>query len=208
MVRTAVLASGDGGRLQAILDAMYFKEIPNFDLVAVICPERGCNAMKRALNAKVPAYVVDPELFPTMTSHSMAVANKLRDMDIELVILAGYDVPLGVIPYQFRNRIIGTFPALYPAFEDAEGDIHAAVLERGVRVTGATAYFADGDGRVGGIILQKAIEVLPGDDPESLGRRVMEECEWPLLTRAVAAYCGGELNVRGNRVRFVAPAEH
>ena len=207
MVRAAVLASGDGARLQAILDAMYFKEIPNFDLVAMICPERGCNAMMRALNAGLSAYVVDPELFPTMTSHSMAVANKLRDMDIELVILAGYDVPLGVIPYQFRNRIIGTYPALYPAFEDVEGDVQRAVLERGVRVTGATAYFADGDGGVGGIILQKAIDVLPGDDPESLGRRVMEECEWPLLTRAVAAYCGGELVVRGNRVRFQAPAE-
>ena len=207
MVRAAVLASGDGARLQAILDAVYFKEIPNFDLVAVICPERGCNAMMRALNAGLSAYVVDPELFPTMTSHSMAVANKLRDMDIELVILAGYDVPLGVIPYQFRNRIIGTYPALYPAFEDVEGDVQRAVLERGVRVTGATAYFADGDGGVGGIILQKAIDVLPGDDPESLGRRVMEECEWPLLTRAVAAYCGGELVVRGNRVRFQAPAE-
>ena len=205
MVRAAVLASGDGGRLQAILDAMYFKEIPNFELVAVICPQRGCHAMKRALNAGVSAYVVDPELFPTMTSHSMAVANKLKDMDIELVILAGYDVPLGVIPYQFRNRIIGTFPALYPAFEDLEGDVHRAVLERGVKITGATAYFADGDGRVGGIILQKALEVQPGDDPETLGRRVMEECEWPILTRAVAAYCGGELSVRGNRVKFRTP---
>ena len=205
MVRAAVLASGDGGRLQAILDAMYFKEIPNFELVAVICPQRGCHAMKRALNAGVSAYVVDPDLFPTMTSHSMAVANKLKDMDIELVILAGYDVPLGVIPYQFRNRIIGTFPALYPAFEDLEGDVHRAVLERGVKITGATAYFADGDGRVGGIILQKALEVQPGDDPETLGRRVMEECEWPILTRAVAAYCGGELSVRGNRVKFRTP---
>ena len=206
MVRAAVLASGDGGRLQAILDAMYFKEIPNFELVAVICPQRGCNAMKRALNAGVSAYVVDPELFPTMTSHSMAVANKLKDMDIELVILAGYDVPLGVIPYQFKNRIIGTFPALYPAFEDLEGDVNRAVLERGVKITGATAYFADGDGRVGGIILQKALEVQPGDDPETLARRVMEECEWPILTRAVAAYCGGELSVRGNRVKFRVPA--
>ena len=77
MIRAAVLASGDGGRLQAILDAMYFKEIPNFELVAVICPQRECNAMKRALNAGVPAYVVDPELFPTMTSHSIAVSNKV-----------------------------------------------------------------------------------------------------------------------------------
>ena len=200
MVRAAVLASGDGGRLQAILDAMYFKEIPNFELVAVICPQRGCNAMKRALNSGVSAYVVDPELFPTMTSHSMAVANKLKDMDVELVILAGYDMPLGVIPYQFRNRIIGTFPALYPAFEDTEGDIQRAVLERGVKLTGATAYFADGDGRVGSIILQRAVEVKPDDTSDSLSRRVLEEGEWRILSQAVILYCSHKLKIHGNRV--------
>ena len=204
MVRAAALTSGDGGQLQAILDSMYFKEIPNFELVAVISPQRDAYAMKRALSAGVPAYVVDPELFPTMTSHSMAVANKLKDMDIELVILAGYDLPLGVVPYQFKNRIIGTYPGLYPAFEDVEGDINRAVLERGVKVTGATAYFADGDGRVGNIILQKAVEVLPDDDTESLGRRVMEEGEWKLISQAVALYCGGKLSVHGNRVLIKA----
>ena len=200
MIRAAALASGDGALLQAILDSMYFNEIPDFELVAVICPQRDCYAMKRALNAGVPAYVVDPELFPTMTSHSMAVANKLKDMDIDLVILAGYDLTLGVIPYQFRNRIIGTYPALYPAFEDMEGDLCRAVLERGIKVTGATAYFADGDGRVGGIISQKALEVLPEDDPESLRQRVLEECEWKLLSEAVALYCAGKLAVHGSRV--------
>ena len=200
MIRAAALVSGDGARLQAILDSMYFKEIPDFELVAVISTARDAYAMKRALNAGVPAYVVDPELFPNATSHSMAVANKLKDMDVELVILAGYDMPLGVIPYQFKNRIIGTFPALYPAFEDTEGDIQRAVLERGVKLTGATAYFADNDGRVGAIILQKAVDVLPEDTPETLGRRVMEECEWKLLSRAVALYCGGRLSLHGSRV--------
>jgi len=200
MVRAAVLVSGDGARLQAILDSMYFKEIPNFELVAVISPERDVYAMKRALNAGVPAYVVDPELFPNATSHSMAVANKLKDMDIELVILAGYNQPLGVIPYQFKNRVIGTFPALYPAFEDAEGDIQRAVLERGVKVTGATAYFADGDGRVGSIISQQAVEVRPNDTPETLARRVLEEGEWRLLSQAVIYYCSGRLKIHGSRV--------
>ena len=200
MIRAAALASGDGVKLQAILDSVYFKEIPNFELVAVICPQKDAYAMKRAISAKVPAFVVDPELFPTMTSHSMAVANKLRDMDIELVILAGYDLPLGVIPYQFKNRMIGTYPALVPAFEEHEGDIHRAVLERGVKITGATAYFADGDGRVGGIISQKAVEVRLGDDPASLGRRVTEEAEWKILTEAVKLYCQGKLSVRGSRV--------
>lgn len=204
MVRAAALASGDGARLQAILDSMYFKEIPNFELVAVISPQRDAYAMKRALNAGVPAYVVDPELFPTMTSHSMAIANKLRDMDIELVILAGYDLPLGVVPYQFKNRIIGTCPSLYPAFEDVEGNVCRAVLERGVKVTGATAYFTDGDGRVGNIILQKAVDVLPEDDPDTLRQRVMEEGEWKLLSRAVSLYCAGRLSIHGSRV-LIAP---
>ena len=200
MVRAAALVSGDGARLQAILDSMYFKEIPDFELVAVISSARDVYAMKRALNAGIPAYVVDPELFPNMTSHSMAVANKLRDMDIELVILAGYDLPLGVIPYQFKNRVIGTFPALYPAFEDEEGDIQRAVLERGLKVTGATSYFADGDGRVGSIILQRAVEVRQDDTPETLGRRVLEEAEWRLLSQSVSLYCAGKLKIHGNRV--------
>ena len=207
MVRAAALVSGDGAKLQAILDSMYFKEIPDFELVAVISSEKDAYAMKRALNAGVPAYVVDPELFPNMTSHSMAVANKLKDMDIELVILAGYDMPLGVIPYQFKNHIIGTFPALYPAFEDAEGDVQRAVLERGVKITGATAYFADADGRVGGIILQRAIEVMPDDTPDSLRRRVLEDAEWKLLSQAVSLYCANRLSIRGNRVIIEAETE-
>ena len=207
MVRAAALVSGDGAKLQAILDSMYFKEIPDFELVAVISSEKDAYAMKRALNAGVPAYVVDPELFPNMTSHSMAVANKLKDMDIELVILAGYDMPLGVIPYQFKNHIIGTYPALYPAFEDAEGDVQRAVLERGVKITGATAYFADADGRVGGIILQRAVEVMPDDTPDSLRRRVLEDAEWKLLSQAVSLYCANRLSIRGNRVIIEAETE-
>jgi len=203
-VRAAALVSGDGEMLQAILDSLYFKELPRFELVAVISPQKDAYAMTRALNAGVPAYVVDPELFPTMTSHSMAMANKLRDMDIDLVILAGYDLPLGVIPYQFKNRIIGTYPALYPAYEDEPGDIQRIVLERGLKVTGATAYFADGDGRVGGIILQKAVPVLPDDDPDSLRRRVTEDAEWKLLSQAVALFCAGRLSIHGKRV-VIAP---
>ena len=203
-VRAAALVSGDGDMLQAILDSLYFKELPHFELVAVISPQKDAYAMARALNAGVPAYVVDPELFPTMTSHSMAVANKLRDMDIDLVILAGYDLPLGVIPYQFKNRIIGTYPALYPAYEDESGDIQRVVLERGLKVTGATAYFADGDGRGGGIILQKAVPVLPDDDPDSLRRRVTVDAEWKLLSQAVALFCAGRLSIHGKRV-VIAP---
>ena len=200
MIRAAALASGDGVKLQAILDAMYFGELPEFKLVAVISPEKDAYVMQRALNAGVPAYVVDPDLFPTMTTHSMAVANKLKDMDVELVLLADYGVSLGVIPYQFKNRIIGTCPSLYPAFEDVEGDVCAAVLARGCKLTGATSFFADGDGRVGSIIDQRAVVVLPGDTAESLARRVTEEAEWGILTDAVKLFCAGRLSVRDNRV--------
>ncbi|MCR5087909.1 MAG: phosphoribosylglycinamide formyltransferase [Oscillospiraceae bacterium] len=200
MVRAAALSSGDGGRLQAILDSVYFNEIENFELVAVICPQRGCYAMTRSLNAGVPAYVVDPELFPNITSHSMAVANKLKDMDVDLVILADYDLPLGVVPYQFKNRIIGTYPALYPSFHDEEGDPVALALENGLKVTGATAFFADGDGRVGAVILQRSLEIAPDDTVQTLRSRITEDCEWPLLSEAVSLYCDGRLQVRGRRV--------
>ena len=180
MVRAAVLASGDGSRLQAILDAVYFNEIPNFELVAVICPQQGCYAMTRALSAGIPAF-----------------------MDIELVILAGYDCPLGVVPYQFRNRIIGTYPALYPAFSEEDGDPVELALETGLKVTGATSFFSDGDGRVRAVIMQRSIEVNPDDTVQSLSARLMEECEWPLLNESVSLFCAGRLSVRGRRVDII-----
>ena len=128
-------------------------------------------------------------------------------MDIELVILAGYDVPLGVIPYQFKNRVIGTVPALYPAFHDSEGDPVALTLDSGLKVAGATAYFSDGDGRVGAVILQRSLEVLPEDTVSTLSARLMEECEWPLLSEAVSLFCAGRLSVRGRRVEIKPAAE-
>ena len=192
-MKAAVLASGDGAKLQGILDAVYFGELPGFELVAVISPEKDAYVMQRALNANIPAYVVDPDLFPTMTTHSMAVANKLKDMDVELVLLADYDAPLGVIPYQFKNRIIGTWPSLCPAFEDCEGDVCEAVLARGCTLTGATSFFADADGRVGKIIDQRAVPVAPDDTPETLRSRVTEQAEWPLLAEAVRLFCEGKL---------------
>lgn len=201
MIRAAALVAGDGSKLQAILDAIYFKEIPNFELVAVIAPDKKTNALKRAAINRIPVSVVDPELFPTAASHSIAIANKLKDMDIDLVILAGYDRELGMIALQYRNRIIGTYPSLVPAFEEIpERDVFQAVLERGVKVTGATAFFADRSGAVGNIILQQAVEVQPQDTPESLKMRVMEEAEWRLLTEAVSLYCQGRLSVHGNRI--------
>jgi len=200
MIKAAALVSGSGANLQAVLDSVYFNEIPDFELGAVICDEEGAYALTRAKNAGVPAYVVDPSDFPTPLSHSMAVSAKLRDMDIDLVFLAGYTMPLGVIANQFRNRVIGTYPALVPAFESCDGDPVRAALERGCKVSGSTAYFADADGRIGAVILQKAVDILPDDSVETLSRRIMEEAEWKILPRALILYCQDKLRIHGERV--------
>ena len=206
MIRAAALAAGDGSALQSILDAIYFGEIPGMELTAVITPDKKSNAVKRALGFNIPAYTVDPDLFPNATSYSRAILNKLNDMDVELVILAGYNRDLGIIPLRYKNRIIGTYPSLIPAFGDApDGNIFRAALERGIKITGATAYFADPDGLVGNIILQQAVEIHPDDTPETLARRVAEEGEQKILPEAVALYCQGRLSIHGSRV-VIAPA--
>ena len=205
MVRAAALVSGDGAKLQSILDAVYFKEITDFELVAVISTSKDCYAMKRAESFEIPSYVVDPELFPTATSHSMAVANKLRDMDIDLVILSDYQVDLGVIPYQYKGKIIGSYPSLLPAFDDVpDGDIFKAAIDRGLKLTGATVYFADNDGRVGPIISQKAVEIKDGDTSASLMRRISVEAECVLLPEAVKLFTQGKLSIESGIVKINA----
>ena len=109
-------------------------------------------------------------------------------------------MPCGVIASQFRKRIIGVYPALVPAFVDCDESPARAALERGCRVTGATAYFADIDGNVGPIIAQQAVEIKQGDTPETLERRIMEEAEWKLLPRAIILYCQNRLEIHGERV--------
>ena len=205
MVRAAILVSGNGMLLQSVLDAMYFGEIPDFELVAVICTDENAYAMRRAKNANVESIVVEPENFPTKFSYSMAISNKLKDMDIDLVVLAGFNMPLGVISTQFRKRIIGVYPSLIPAFVNCDESPARAALERGCRVTGATAYFADIDGNIGPIIAQQAVEIKPNDTPETLERRIMEEAEWKLLPRAIILYCQNRLEIHGDRV-IIKPA--
>ena len=200
MVRAATLVSGNGMLLQSVLDAMYFGEIPDFELVAVICTDENAYAMRRAKNANVESIVVEPENFPTKFSYSMAISNKLKDMDIDLVIVADYDMPLGVISTQFRKRIIGVYPSLIPAFVNCDDSPVRAAMERGCKVTGATAFFADIDGNIGPIIAQQAIDIDPEDTLQSLNQRIMEEAAWKLLPKAVALFCQGRLEIHGERV--------
>lgn len=200
MLRAAALVSGDGAKLQALADCVYFGEIPDFEL-CVISSDPEAHALNRARNAGIPTYVVEEALFPNGASYALALLNKLRDLDIDLVVLADFLPALGEGTSRlYHGRVIGVRPALVPAFDGVkDGDVCAAALRRGVRVTGATSYYADDRGAVGAIIAQKAVAVMPGDTPEILRRRITEDAEWDLITEAVKAHCAGRLRLEDGR---------
>ena len=210
MVRTAVLVSGGGTNLQAIIDAHLFGEIKNCELTAVISSSPDAYALVRASSAGIKSYVVDRQIFPNRHTFSNAVLNMLRDLDIELVVLAGFlyilDPP--VIKH-FTNKIINIHPALIPSFcgEGAFGlRVHRMALEYGVKLSGATAHFVTEETDDGPIIVQRAVPVLEGDTPKLLQRRIMEEAEWKVLPEAISLFCEGRLSVEG-RIVHIAPEE-
>ena len=207
MVKTAVLVSGGGTNLQAIIDANIFGEIKNFELAAVISSNPEAYALQRAENAGIPAYVVDRSLYPNRYSYSDALVKKLRDLDIELVVYAGFNYILDKqFVKAFENRIINIHPALIPSFC---GDgffgirVHEAALEYGVKLSGATAHFASEITDNGPIILQKTVEVKEDDTPKTLQSRIMEEAEWVILPKAISLYCEGRLKVMGRIVHIL-----
>ena len=206
MVNTAVLVSGGGMNLQAIMDSYCFGEIPNCKLSAVISSVPDAYALTRAKMSNIPNYVVDYNLFPNSSSFSNAILNKLKDIDTDLVVLAGFAHPLEpMVIKKYQNRIINTWPSLMPAFSGAQYNdttVHAAVLESGAKISGATAYFVTEEPNSGPIILQKAVEIWEGDSPGTLQRRVMEEGEWSILPQALSLFCTGRLTVDGNRVHI------
>lgn len=204
MVKTAVLVSGGGMNLQALLDARMFGEIPECELTAVISTKSDAYALKRAEFAGIPTYVVERELFPSSTVFGFAVLDKLRDLDIQLVVLAGYGCEITQpILKHYGGRIIDTYPALMPAFTDADipaEEICRETMRAGVKLTGATAYFVTDSPRQGPIILQKAVAVREADTALALQRRVLEEGENMVLPRAVALYCQGRLSIENGVV--------
>jgi phosphoribosylglycinamide formyltransferase-1 len=216
VVRTAVLVSGGGANLQAILDARCFGELPDMDLAAVISSATGVFALERAENAGVPVYLVERDLFPNSASFSNALLAKLRDLDIELVVCAGFQEKLsyGLLHY-YRYRVINVQPALFPAFCGESFDPVAAVegtISGGVRITGATAYLmGEEDTGFGPIITQQAVRVQPDDTPASLSDRIMRRAEWPVLVEAVMLFCAGRLHVENGSVQILperpGPAE-
>lgn len=210
MTKTAVLVSGGGATLQALLDLCYFEELPGLQLAAVISSAPGVYALERAENARIPGYVVERALFPNNASFSNALLGMLRDMDIDLAVCAGFTEKLGyVLLHAYRGRVINVQPALFPAFCTEEGfdPVYAVeeTLRRGLRLTGATAYFmGEEDTGFGPVIAQRAVEVLPGDTAAALSDRIMRQAEWPALAEAVGLYCAGRLQLQGERV-IIAP---
>jgi len=206
MVRTAVLVSGGGTNLQAIIDANIFGEIKNCELTAVISSNPEAYAIERATYAGIPVYVVDRSIFPNRISFTKALLDKLLDLEIELVVYAGFNYILGPqLIKAFANRVINIHPSLIPSFcgPGFYGlRVHEAVLEHGVKVTGATAHFATDVIDDGPIILQKAVEIFEDDTPATLQRRVMEEAEWKILPEAISMFCERRLVIEGRKVRI------
>ena len=206
MVKTAVLVSGGGTNLQAIIDAKLLGNVKNCELTAVIASKPDAYALIRAQNANIPVYIVDVQNFPDRTTFTEAVLRKLIELDIELVVMAGFMFVLETsLVSAFRNRIINIHPALIPAFCGAGYyglRVHREALSYGVKVTGATVHFATEEPDGGPIILQKAIDIHEGDTAEILQRRVMEEAEWVILPEAISLYCEGRLTVKGRIVHI------
>lgn len=207
MVKTAVLVSGGGLSLQSLIDADVFGELSQCELAAVISTNPGSYAIKRAEMSGIPCYVVDRDMFPSQTVFCFAILDKLRDLDIELVVLAGYDCELSQpILKHYGGKIIDTYPSLMPAFTSnglSGLEIQQAQLECGIKLTGATAYFVTETPRSGPIILQKAVAVHEDDTPSVLQRRILEEGENVILPRAVSLYCEKKLSVRDGIVHIL-----
>ena len=204
MLKIAVLVSGGGTNLQALIDAEKNGEIKNGTITCVIASNREAPAIERAKKAQIKTEILVKKEFETPSEYDEALLNLLEKDQIDLVVLAGFMTILSdTVIAEYRGRIINVHPSLIPAFC---GDgfygihVHRAALERGVKLTGATVHFVDEVCDGGPIILQKAVEVKDDDTPEMLQRRVMKEAEWILLPKAVSFFCEGKLDIIGNRV--------
>ena len=197
MLKICVCVSGGGTNLQAIIDAIDNGTITNAQIVRVISNNKGVYALERAQKHNIDAMAISPKDYESRELFNEALLAAIDEVEADLIVLAGF---LVVIPekmiQKYRNRIINIHPSLIPAFCGTGYyglKVHEAALERGVKVTGATVHFVDEGTDTGPIILQKAVEVLPGDTPKELQQRVMEEAEWKILPQAINLISNGEL---------------
>ena len=206
MVRIAVLVSGGGTNLQALIDAQGRGEIPDGQIAAVISSSPDAFALERAKKAGIPGYVINRKAFASNQAMTVALTQQLKELDIGLVVLAGFMYILTPeLIDAYPNAILNVHPALIPSFcgEGFYGlHVHEAALAYGVKVTGATVHFVSEDCDGGPIVLQQAVPIEEGDTAEVLQRRVMEQAEWKILPRAVALFCAKKLRVEGRIVHI------
>ena len=203
MLKLAVLVSGGGTNLQAIIDSIADGRITNAEIKVVISNNKNAYALERAAKAEIPAKALSPKDFTDREAFNDALLQALIDSEADLVVLAGclVVIPPKIVEH-FKNRIINIHPSLIPSFcgKDYYGlKVHEGVLNRGVKVTGATVHFVDDGTDTGPIILQKAVEVHQDDTPKSLQLRVMEEAEWGIMPRAINLIANGKVKVEGGK---------
>ncbi len=207
MKKIAVLVSGGGTNLQALIDAQYRGEIINGEIAAVISSAPEAYALERAKKAGIPGYVLARRDYPSSQAMTQALVDKLKTLSIDLVVMAGFMTIVTPELFEvYENAVINIHPALIPSFcgKGAYGlHVHEQALAYGVKVSGATVHFVTEECDSGPIILQRAVGVLPDDTPETLQRRIMEQCEWKLLPQAVSLFCQDRLRVEGRTVRIL-----
>ena len=198
MLRVAVLVSGGGTNLQAIIDAIKSGKITNTELEVVISNNKNAYALERAKQAGIDAVCVSPKDFENRDLFNDALIAKIDEYNVDLIVLAGCLVVLPeALIKKYEGKIINIHPSLIPAFCGTGFyglKVHEAALERGVKVTGATCHFVDAGTDTGPIIYQKVVEVLPGDTASVLQQRVMEQAEWVILPQAIDDIANGRLN--------------
>lgn len=206
MLKIAVLVSGGGTNLQAIIDAIEAGKITGAEISVVISNNPGVKALERAKNHGIEGICLSPKTFATREEFNQALEDTIDSYGVDLVVLAGCMV---VIPEKlvkkYENRIINIHPALIPSFCGTGYyglRVHEAVLERGVKITGATCHFVDAGTDTGPIILQKAVEVKEGDTPKDLQLRVMEEAEWEIMPKAIDLIANGKVSVVDGKVHI------
>jgi len=206
VVRVAVLVSGGGTNLQAIIDAQLRGELGGGEIAAVISTKEGAYALERAAKAGIPGYVIPRKAYESNQAMTIALVEKLKELDIQLVVLAGCMVIFShELVDNYPNAIMNVHPALIPSFcgKGFYGlHVHEAALSYGVKLSGATVHFVSEECDGGPIIAQKAVPVLEGDTPETLQKRIMEEAEWKLLPEAISLFCQGRITVEGRNVRI------
>ena len=189
MLRVAVLVSGGGTNLQAIIDAVKDGTITNTELVAVISNNANAYALTRAKENGIEALCISPKDYADRADFHKALLEKINELKVDLIVLAGYLVKIPEeMVHQYSHRIINIHPSLIPSFCGVGYyglHVHEAVLEKGVKVTGATVHYVDEGMDTGEIIAQKPVMVEEGDTPEFLQKRVMEQAEWKLLPAAI-----------------------